>query len=65
MSLSVYVCVGSVSFGAIKAFETRYFDRVIRVFMGCKFQGGLEVSRMFQGQFQGVNRKFHGCFKKV
>ena len=31
-----------------------------------KFQGCFkEVSRMFQGNFKGVNGKFQGCFKEV
>ena len=30
-----------------------------------KFQGCLEVLRMFQGSFKGINRKFQGCFKEV
>ena len=44
---------------------------VLKELQGCfrgvclKFQGCLEVSRMFQGRFQGVSRKCHGCFKVV
>ena len=55
-SLSVCVSVGSVSFGAFKAFETRYFEEGIRVSQGCMF----EVSRVF-GSFKGVSRKVSGC----
>ena len=44
---------------------------VLRELQGClrgvclKFQGCLEVSRMFQETFKGVNRKCQGCFKEV
>ena len=52
----VSVSVGSVSFRAVKAFERRYFEGVIRVSQDCMF----EVSRVF-GSFKDVSRKVSGC----
>ena len=52
--------MGSVLFGAFEAFETRYFEGVIKVSQGCMF----EVSKGF-GSFKDVSRKVLGCFKEV
>ena len=43
------------------------FNRVSRKCKGClKFQWCFkEISRIFQGSFQGGYRKFQGCFKGV
>ena len=57
------VCPSGVLFFSLEQ-STHLKQDVLRELQGCyrgvclKFQGCLEVSRMFQGSFKGVNIKF-------
>ena len=63
------VCPSGGLFFSLKQ-STHLKQDVLRELQGCyrgvclKFQGCLEVSRMFQGSLKGVNRKSQGFLKE-